>query len=102
MDPNPSSSGPLKAKAICAPSGDQAGLQPNILELTPLPSGFMTAISKLGPYRVVANAILAPSGDQVGSTSEAGSLVSLTKLVPSLLIRQMSELPLSTTQLNAM
>src|SRR5262245_26432957 len=100
------SSYPLTSNAICAPSGDQAGAEPYIPEptwLTPLPSAFMTAIfsSPYCPYRVVANAILAPSGDQVGPESQAGSVVSRTKPVPSELIAQMSELPLSTTQLKA-
>src|SRR6266705_3013203 len=83
------------SNAICAPSGDQARSHPETPAptcLTSLPSAFITAITPV-VYRVVEKAMFRLSGDHVGPESEAGSVVSRAKLVPSGFMRYSSECP---------
>src|SRR4029453_7345605 len=60
------------------------------------------AISGPAPNRVVENAILPSAGETAAPESVPGSDVSRTRFVPSVLIAQMSVLPLATSQSNAM
>ena len=99
---NPFTRGPMvpRPNRRRVPSGDQLGLKPQVparpIGLTPLPSGFIRASCD-----AVLNAIRAPFGDHAGPESHAGLVVSRAKPVPSALMTQMSELPLSITQSNA-
>src|SRR6266571_1787660 len=52
------------AKAISAPSGDQAGASPRVKRWWPDPSACMSQISE-SPLRSERNAIVSPSGDRV-------------------------------------
>src|SRR2546425_107372 len=61
---------------ILPPSGDHAGASPFAIDVTPDPSGFMTAITALPfpsrPYRLVANAIFDPSAFITHTTDDTG------------------------------
>ena len=95
--------GVVPTKTSWLPSGDHTGCTPGVpaASLLTVPSAAMTAISVPGPNRAVSNAILPSTGENVAPESAAGSLVSRTKPEPSALMRQMSGLPVTTSQPNA-
>ena len=78
------------------PSGDHDGSRPPVSVVTP-PSA--RAISATDSFFV--KAIRLPSGLHAGSDSDAALLVRRTNPVPSLLTTQRSEVPGTTTQVNA-
>src|SRR5262245_7348145 len=85
----------MVVKTILPPSGDQEGrfAAAEITRLTALPSGFMTAISRLPENRCVVKTSWVPSGFQAGAESSPGAVVRRWKPVPSALTRQISAFP---------
>lgn len=85
-------------KAMRCPSGDQTGrassLLLNVNWRKPLPSAFMTKMSRSGPSRSEAKAIFCPPRARFGSMSAAGWLVRRTGALPSSLLMTMSQLSL--------
>src|SRR6266571_738273 len=77
------------AKAISAPSGDQAGASPRVKRCWPDPSACMSQISE-SPLRSERNAIVSPSGDHVASKSGQVEWARRVRPVPSAFMDQTS------------